>query len=121
VVELLLAAALAAPTKGHCANAWNRHATAAQRAAVERAHVRVAHVAVGEVFTDTFSKTHGSTSTSARGCTILFFDRSRTLSAFGAWRRGTVPRWTGPLAGRAQPRPTLDLARVAADGTVHVR
>jgi hypothetical protein len=88
-------------------------------ALIAKTNARTAFIdARASVGTYTWSKTGGTTSTSARGCSIQFVLPSKALLALGgAWQRGTVPSWHGPVrSGRVLPVPHN--ARVHSDGTV---
>jgi hypothetical protein len=107
----------ATPPPSVCASAWNRHASAALHAQVAAA--RSAYIdARATVGTDVWSKAGGATSTSRRGCTIVFVFRNGTsLETWGVWKAGSIESWLAPIRNtRRFAFP--DNARVHADGTV---
>jgi hypothetical protein len=121
-VSLALAPVISAgasPSPAACAVAWNRWASAHLHAVIAKSDARAAFVdARATVGTDTFSKTGGTTSTSARGCSIQVVLPDKTLlTVWGPWQKGTIRSWHGPLRG-SRPFPVPHNARVHSDGTV---
>lgn len=102
-----------------CAVAWNNSAKAAQRALVAKAHPRGAFIDANSVIgTDSFSKSGGTKSTSAPGCSIAFILRTgQTMNFWGAWTGTAIRVWSGGISSsRVFPFPNN--ARVHADGSV---
>ena len=110
------------PSKSGCAVAWNRTAPPALRSSIAGDHPRGAFVnsavSVGRVTWTDATKGGQSTSTSGPGCGIQFILASgRTLSVWGRWRDGGVPKWSGPVPS-ARPIPVPNNSNVHPDGTV---
>ncbi|MFL5913297.1 MAG: hypothetical protein ACJ768_22355 [Gaiellaceae bacterium] len=114
-----VASAATSPSPAACAVAWNRWASPHLHALVARSNARAAFVdARVTVGTDTFSKTGGTTSTSARGCAIQVVLPDKTLlEVWGPWQNGTIRTWHGPVRGH-RPFPVPHNARVHSDGTI---
>jgi hypothetical protein len=70
------------------------------------------------VGTDTWTKTGGATSTSARGCSIQFILPSkRVLMVWGAWTARAISKWVGPVAS-SRVVSVPENARVRGDGSL---
>jgi hypothetical protein len=122
-VSALAVAALATATAqtlpSRCATAWNRTAPHALRARIVASNPRGAFINPGgsTVTSVTWTKT-GQSSSSAPGCSIVFvLHDGHVLAVSGAWARGAVAKWIGPVASnRVIPLPTN--TTVHPDGTV---
>jgi hypothetical protein len=101
-----------------CANAWNHGAPAALRARIVARKPTAAYISPqASVMSVSWTQTAES-STSGPGCTIQFvLSHGRTLAVWGAWRRGGVLRWSGPVASNRAIR-VPENGSVHADGTV---
>lgn len=113
------AAAAAPHSPSACAVAWNRTASAGLHAVLAKADAHAASIdprtTVGR---DTWSKTGGTTSTSALGCTIrVGLPAGRVLLLWGRWRAGMIHDWHASLASAHLPA-MPDNARVHRDGTI---